>query len=296
MRILITGGFGFIGSRFVEMNSKDKLIILSPTIKKNSRQTKNLFYIKGSVTNNNIDKIFIKYKPDVVVHLAAKSGLSICEKNPSDAFNVNVLGTFNVIKACQKCNSKLIFLSSREVYGEKCAKKTSENEDLIPTNIYGQTKLLAELLIKNAGKITKLDYTILRPTNIYGPGSSKGINQIFRTVLNKRKITVNGGEQLINLIYIDDVIRAIKQSIYNKKSYQQIFNLGTEETFKLKIIAKKISQHLKKVQIEYGKKPQYENKKFIPNNEKIKKILDFKAETRFDQGLKNTIKWFENEK
>lgn len=296
MRILITGGLGFVGNRFIEMNSKNELIIFSSTIKKKYRQLKHTSYVKGSVTNNNMNKIFKKYQPNVVIHLAAKSGLGICEKNPSDAFSVNVFGTFNVIKACLEYNSKLIFLSSREVYGEKSSKKILETEKLSPTNVYGKTKLLAELLIKNEGKTSKLDYTILRPTNIYGPKSSKGINQIFKMAIKKRKIIINGGEQLINPIYIDDVVKAINQVINKKKSYQQIFNLGSEETFKLKIIAEKISKHLKNIQITYKEKPKFENQNFIPDNNKMKKIINYKAETRFDQGLKNTIKWFEDEK
>jgi len=301
LKILVTGGAGFIGRHLVKNLIKNNQILVYDNLSNSSDKDrislvdKGVKFLKGDILDYDVLCEFSK-NVNVVIHLAAKSGLGICENNPSDAFSVNVFGTFNVIKACQECNSKLIFLSSREVYGEKSSKKILETEKLNPTNVYGETKSLAELLIKNKGKISKLDYTILRPTNIYGPKGSKGINQIFKMALNKRKIIVNGGEQLINPIYIDDIIKAINQVINEKKSYQQIFNLGSEETFKLKIIAKKISEYLKNVQIIYTEKPKFENQNFIPNNKKIKKILNFKAETKFDQGLENTIKWFEDEK
>jgi NAD(P)-dependent dehydrogenase (short-subunit alcohol dehydrogenase family) len=154
MKILITGGTGFIGSYVVEalLNRGEEVVIFNrlnnktKTYIEKNYTTKNLTVINGDITDadSTIESISI-HCPDVVIHLAAITGIKNCLDNPKESFNVNVYGTFNVVRACVKTGSRLIFASSREVYGETIGSATAEDDPTLPNNIYGITKLLGEL-------------------------------------------------------------------------------------------------------------------------------------------------------
>ena len=196
MKILLTGGLGFIGRRFIEKYPNlDDLIIYAPkkstqiTSDEITNQTK---IETGLVEENSIFQVFKKYNPKVVIHLASIGGLSNCEKKPFDSFKVNVIGTFNVIRACLKIKSKLIFVSSREVYGETIQESSKENDPLFPKNVYGITKMLGESLVTMPHKNDQLDFTIYRLTNVYGPGGLNGVNKIIKTAVKEKKIMING--------------------------------------------------------------------------------------------------------
>ena len=144
MKVLLTGGLGFIGKRFIEnfQNSHDLIVFTTENSIKNFNPTEipKLIIEKGSIEDDSFQKIMLKHKPEVVIHLAAKSGLKNCEENPESAFTCNVFGTYNVIKTCAEMNSKLIFISSREVYGETINESNKEDDPLFPNNIYRITK------------------------------------------------------------------------------------------------------------------------------------------------------------
>ena len=214
MKVLLTGGLGFIGRRFIEnfQNFHDLVIFTTEnSIKKfNPTEISKVTVETGSIEDNSFQKIMLKHKPEVVIHLAAKSGLKNCEENPDSAFNCNVFGTYNVIKTCAEINSKLIFISSREVYGETINESTKEDDPLLPNNIYGITKMLAERLIINTSQKYNVNYIILRLTNLFGPGVyERGVNRIIKMAVKDKKIQIYGGEQAINIVYVDDVVELI---------------------------------------------------------------------------------------
>ena len=113
----------------------------------------------GTISDKKIVKIIQNSNPDVVIHLAAFSGLKKCEENPEMAFDTNVVGTSNVIEGCLKANAKLVFISTREVYGSTNT-ESYENDTLNPINVYGKTKMQAEKLIQNASEKHGLNYKI----------------------------------------------------------------------------------------------------------------------------------------
>ena len=156
----------------------------------------------GTVSDKKIVKIIQNFNPDLVIHLAAFSGLKKCEENPEMAFDTNVVGTSNVIEGCLQANAKLVFISTREVYGLTNT-ESYENDTLNPINVYGKTKMQAEKLIQNASEQHGLNYTILRLTNVYGPKGNSGINKLIQDALKNRKIFVNGGEQILNFVFLD---------------------------------------------------------------------------------------------
>ena len=130
MKILLLGGFGFIGKRFVKKyHNKYELIVFRKKNRLKKTQSEyqfsNVNIEFGDITKN-IENVISKHTPDLVIHLAALTGLTKCDNDRNKAFSINVNGTFEVIKSCITNNSRLIFISSREVYGETLGDKTKE--------------------------------------------------------------------------------------------------------------------------------------------------------------------------
>ena len=295
MKILLVGGLGFIGKKFIQKFSKKyefSIYTNKNSISNVSKDLlKNVTLVEGSIEEEKKLLCFIKeVNPEIVIHLAAMTGLKKCQENPKKTFETNVNGTFNVIKSCVDTNSKLIFASSFEVYGKTDKFERGEEDVLNPINTYSLTKMLGEELVKQAHKIHKLDYTILRISNVYGPGYKRGISAMIKTGINEKKIYINDRMRFKNFIYVDDVIDLLDTIINDSNSTNQIFNIGSKDTLNLEEIAKKISAHLK-LDIEF---------EFLPGNEletdyrpSLKKLncFGYHAKISFDKGLLNTIKW-----
>ena len=293
MKILITGGFGYIGQNFIKKYSHSHEIIIfnrNSTIK--PKFDSKIITEIGTIEKDDIDKIIKKHKPEIVIHLAALSGLKKCEDYPSEAFLLNVYGTLNVVKACIAEKCKLIFLSSREVYGETIENESSEDDPLKPVNVYGFTKSMSEKIIQFYSKTQNLDYVILRLTNVYGPGGGvRGVNRIIDNALQKNCININGdGNQTLNLIFIEDVIDLLNQIIENKIISNQIFNVGSDDTLTINQFSQIVIDMLKiKIKLQFFPRIIYENIYFKPNLRKLKKIIKFQPNFSLEQGLNKTI-------
>lgn len=298
MKIVLIGGLGYIGKRFIQEFSKKYELFIYANKNSVSNTSKDFLegitVIEGSVEEEeNISHFIKEINPKIVLHLAAMTGLKKCQENPEKTFGVNVNGTFNVIKSCIETNSKLVFASSFEVYGKTSKDEREEEDILYPVNIYSLTKMLGEELIKHAHKIHKLDYTILRISNVYGPEYKRGINGMIKSAIAEKKIYINDRKRFKNFIYIDDVVELLNMVISNNNSSNQIFNVGSKDTLNLEKIAKKISTYLNS-NIEF---------EFLPGNKletdykpSLKKLNSFGyiAKTSFDEGLANTIEWHIN--
>ena len=300
MKVLLTGGLGFIGRRFIEnfQNFHDLVIFTTEnSIKKfNPTEISKVTVETGSIEDNSFQKIMLKHKPEVVIHLAAKSGLKNCEENPDSAFNCNVFGTYNVIKTCAEMNSKLIFISSREVYGETINESTKEDDPLFPNNIYGITKMLAERLIINTSQKYNVNYIILRLTNLFGPGVyERGVNRIIKMAVKDKKIQIYGGEQAVNIVYVDDIVELINSILCEKCSWNKIFNVGSNNTLKIKKFVDEVKGLVDNdADIEYLPAGNYGDSVFNPNLEKIQDEMKFTTKTSLIDGIQKTIKWIKS--
>ena len=209
MKVLLNGGLGFIGIRFIRKYFQEHEIIVyarkkDRPILNESDALKNITIEYGSIEDSSLGSALEKHKPDVVVHLAALTGLKKCHDSPQLAFKTNVFGTYNLLKNCQS-GTKIIFISSREVYGETLNSKSKESDYTKPNNVYGITKMLAEQLVQLESQKNNLDYTILRLTNVYGPeGDQYGAQVIINDILKDKKVKIMGGSQRLNFVYVDD--------------------------------------------------------------------------------------------
>ena len=300
MKVLLVGGLGFIGKHIVKkIHDSHNLTVLetASAISNNAAFVKNhgLGVEIGDITDGTLVKeIMLRCSPGLVIHLAALTGIRRCNENPSLAFLVNVLGTYNVIKGCVKSRSKLIFISSREVYGESVSDRTGECDPLVPNNVYGVTKVLGERLVTWAASRHDLDYTILRLTNVYGPeGDQYGIQIMIKKALTEGKIQILGGSQRMNLIYVEDVADAICRCFVDPRSSRQTFNVGSHDDMSIEeIVSKLVSLLGVPVKIERMLMRNGETISFRPNLEKMEKALGYRPVTSIIEGLQKTVEWY----
>ena len=302
-KIIITGGFGFIGTKLIEKIKKQyNIYIIDNSLKKKVHQ--NIKKIKCDLTNfQSLNKIKIP-NADAIIHLAGQSSGPKSYNIPETDLKLNLMSTINVINFA-KINKikKIIFSSTFTVYGNNKKEKLAETENCNPQSFYAISKYSSErYLIKLCEKF-QIKWNILRFFNVYGPGqdlsrTDQGIVSIFLNLIrNKNNIDVNGSlKRFRDLIYIDDVIKALILTLKDKKNFNQIYNVGTGK----KTTVKKLIQSISKL---YGKEKLLKVKVTNPtpgdilgcysDQKKIKKDLKFRANFNLSQGLKLFKDWAE---
>jgi nucleoside-diphosphate-sugar epimerase len=301
--ILLIGGFGFTGVHLINKieGRCEKIVVYSTHNNDRYRIIKNptnIIYEQGDVSDpSHLDNVIQNYKPEVIVHLAALTGIKKCQDNPQRSFLVNVYGTYNVVMSAVKSKSRLIFLSSREVYGETSNSTTLEDDPKIPNNVYGLTKLTAENFILWAHKRHGLPYTIVRPTNLYGPsGDEYGAQVIIKKFLNNEKIPILGGNQRMNFIHVEDVASAIQEIIFNERSLLEAFNVGSSYDLTVNEFVGLLTKITgKNPPLEYLPMREAETLNFRVSSDKIKKILGWSPKIDIEEGLSDTINWYKDQ-
>ena len=252
MKILITGGMGFIGLYLVDyLLKKDNEITVLDNFSNSNKslikriRNKNLKIIEGDIRKN--DDILNSIKnQEIVVHLAAKISVDESIENPNETFDVNVNGTKNILEACKKNNiKKLIVASSAAVYGENTSQiKLKEISKTNPISPYGESKLLMENEIKKFQlKNTNLKCIILRFFNIFGNGQSPEyagvITKFIEKISTNESIEIVGdGLQQRDFISIYDVIESVFNAIINGNN--GTYNIGSGKTITINDLAKVI--------------------------------------------------------
>ena len=263
MRILVTGGVGFIGRYLVKsLLEKGHSVTIFDNI---SNSTKDLVHsltnIGAKIIEGDITKpleIFDATKEqDIVIHLAAKISVIDSIKNPKETFQVNVDGTRNIISACEKNHvKKLIVASSAAVYGEGVSNiKLTEESKTNPISPYGESKVRMEQEIRKFESNNDIDCIILRFFNIYGIGQSPEyagvITKFLERMRQEKPLEIFGdGLQTRDFVAVDDVVNSIHNSISHDKS--GTYNIASGRTITIKELAEMmISISGKKLQIQY---------------------------------------------
>lgn len=302
MKILVTGGAGFIGSHLVDNLIKEghKVCIIDnlSTGRKGSINSLAKFY-KTDICSPGISKIFKKEKPKAVFHYAAQIDVRKSTKEPIKDANINILGTLNVLENCKKFRvKKFIFASSVGVYGEPSKLPSEENHHLNPISPYSITKLAIEKYL-NHYKNQGLDFVALRYANIYGPRQSGkgegGVIAIFiENILKNKKILIYGnGKQTRDFLYVNDAVSAAVKALESPSGL--ILNIGTNNSINIGNLLDKISSKLNK-KINPVFKPQRYGE--IINSKlsfaKAKKRIGWIPKYNLEKGLEETIKWFKS--
>ena len=250
MRILITGGMGFIGKHLVNyLIKKENTVTIFDNFSNSKREidyfskNKKIEIMEGDITE--LDNILNATKNiDVVIHLAAKISVNESIKNPSKTFHINVDGTKNVLKACEKNNvHKLIIASSAAIYGESISKnKINEKSSKNPISPYGESKLMMENeIMKILSNNKNMDCVILRFFNIYGIGQTIEyagvITKFLENILKNKPIEIFGdGLQTRDFVAVDDVVESINNAIANGS--RGIFNIASGNSITINELAK----------------------------------------------------------
>ena len=299
--ILIIGGAGFIGSHLSEtlLELGHRVVIIDNFSTSAIKKDKTSFQVyKTDIENiNNVRKIFRKEKPNIVYHLAGAINLRRQIKDPLFINSLNFLGRTKIILDCCKENKikKFIFLSSGgAIYDNAKIIPTPEDYPAHPTSLYGLANLMIEEYIKLYDKKHRLDYTILRLSNVYGPRQWKTgiIPSIIIKLLKKEKPIIYGnGNQSIDFVYIDDVVKACIMTL--KKGKIEIYNVGSNKGISLNEVFNMISKMLNlKIKPNYKNSKERKSKRNALDIRKIKKELHWQPKTSFKNGLLKTIEWF----
>ena len=245
MRVLITGGAGFIGSHLVDRllaaerprHEPDYEIIVFDNLRRGHRahlephlSAGRIRLIEGDIRDEAALQEAMS-KVEIVFHLAAQSNVIGSEADRDYAFTTNVVGTYTVLKVAESAGARrIIFSSSREVYGEPATLPVREDAPLAPKNAYGASKVAGEMYFRIAQARSALETVIFRLANVYGPRDSERVIPLWiERARRGEELLLYGGDQLIDFVWFGDVVEALAQAATADREavVGQPINIGT---------------------------------------------------------------------
>ena len=316
-KVLVTGGLGFIGSNLIKLLLKKNYYVINidkvsySSNKYNVKEyenKKNYKFIKLDINSKKLTKIFKKYKPIGVFNLAAETHVDRSIDNPSNFIKSNILGTFNLLDSFRKfyksySNTKLIHISTDEVFGDVLTGRSNENFKYKPSSPYAASKASSDHLVSSYVRTFKIPAIITNCSNNYGPCQhpEKLIPKLIYNIMNNRELPIYGnGKNSREWIYVMDhcegllkvFLRGKKGEFYNIGSNKNLNNL--QITKYLINIAKKHISIGNKVKIKFVKDRPGHDLRYALNSNKIKSKLKWKPKTKIFDGLNKTFLWYYN--
>ena len=305
MRLLVTGGFGFIGSNFIlrilEKHPDFKITNIDACLQGSNPRNlpkltnKNYSYVRGNITNKKIVEKLIS-KSDVVINFAAESHVDRSILDPKPFIDSNIIGAYTILEAIKKYGKKLIQISTDEVFGSIESGSASEEFLFNPSSPYAASKASAEILAKSYVTTYNCDIIVTRCTNNYGPRQSpeKLIPKIILLAEKNQKIPVYGtGKNIRDWIFVLDHCDAILKVLFKGKKGESYNIAGKNEVNNITII-KKILQIMGKPNelMNFTRDRPGHDFRYSMNAEKIHKKLHWKPTHSFEKGLEDTISWY----
>ena len=316
--IIVTGGLGFIGSNLIDLLISKKYSVINLdkisyssnfyNLKKYKNHTKYRF-IKCDLNSKKILSILIKYKPICIFNLAAETHVDRSIDGPKNFINSNVLGTFNLLEAFKifssKYNSKLIHISTDEVYGDVLKGRSDENFSYKPSSPYAASKAASDHLVYSYIRTYKIPAVISNCSNNYGPKQhpEKLIPKLIYNIINNKELPIYGkGKNSREWLHVKDHCMALFK-VFEKGKIGEFYNIGSNKnlnniqiTKALLKIAKNFIHIGNNVKIKYIADRPGHDQRYALNSNKIKKKLNWKPQIKFDKGLKETFLWYLNNK
>ena len=306
MKLLVTGGLGFIGSNFIlkilNENQKNSVVNVDAELFGSNHQNlesiknhENYRFVKGNITNRHLMEDLIS-ECDAVVNFAAESFVdrSIADANPFLVSNIR--GTFTILDIIKEQKKRLVQISTDEVFGSLESTSASENSRFNPSSPYAATKAAAELLVNSYIVTHDCDCVITRCTNNYGPRQfpEKLIPKILILANQDREVPIYGeGKNIRDWIFVDDHCEAVYNVLLNGKSGES-YNISANNEVDNLIIVKKILEILNKPEdlIKYVEDRPGHDFRYSLDSSKIRSELNWSENTNFDEGLKKTVDWY----
>ena len=306
MKLLVTGGYGFIGSNFILklLNENKEFKIKNIDAELNGSNPKNLSsiknhknyeFVKGDITNYYLMEKLIE-ECDIVINFAAESFVDRSINDAKPFLSSNIFGTHNILDIITKKNKKMIQISTDEVFGSIENGSADEKSKFNPTNPYAATKAAAELLVNSYITTYNSNVIITRCTNNYGPRQfpEKLIPKTILLADQNKKIPIYGnGKNIRDWIFVEDHCDAIIDVIFKGKSGESYNISASNELDNLKIVNNILKIMDKpKTLIKFTKDRPGHDFRYSLDSSKTKKELKWKIKYNFDEGVKKTILWY----
>ena len=312
MKLLVTGGCGFIGSNFinyfackypnVKIVNIDALYYCASidNVNKNIQEDDNYTFIKTKLQNKElVSDILSEHNIDYVIHFAAQSHVQNSFEDSITFTNDNVYGTHCLLEACRKYGKikKFIHVSTDEVYGESMIdvneSKKTEHSILCPTNPYAASKAGAELLAQSYNHSYNFPVLITRGNNVYGPNQypEKLIPKFIKLLKENKKVTIQGdGSSVRAFLHVNDTVKAFEK-ILLKGEIGEIYNIGCDEDMEYSVrdVAYMLIKKIKNTTnydewIEYIEDRPFNDQRYYISNDKVKK-LGWNINVSFEEGI-----------
>lgn len=310
-RILITGAAGFIGSNLADDLLEKGFSVMgidnfdpfySREIKESNisaaLKQRSFKFNEGDIRDAGfLDSCFSEFKPDTIVHLAAKAGVRPSIKDPASYFEVNVSGTLNLLEAMKRNSiNRLLFASSSSVYGnnKKVPFAESDNVDF-PVSPYAASKKAGELVCHTYHHLFNMDIFCLRFFTVYGPRQrcDLAINKFTKAILQGEPITLFGdGTTSRDYTHIIDTIQGIEKALAYLKGFD-IFNLGESDTISLSKLVSLLERSTgEKAEINYLPLQEGDVLQTFADISKSKRILGYNPMVNIEDGIRNYVEWY----
>ncbi len=328
MRILITGGLGFIGVNLIKELIKNKNNVIcnidkvsycsSPEALDYLNKNQRYIFKKINISNyKKLKKEFFNFKPEKIINLAAESHVDVSINNPDIFIRSNILGSYNMLKISNEYlnkfklkNFKFLHVSTDEVFGSLTKKQSAfkENSKFKPNSPYSASKASSDLLVNAWNKTFNIPTLTTNCSNNFGPWQypEKLIPLIIYKCLNKKNIPIYGnGKNIRDWIYVEDHVKAIIL-VLKKGIVSESYNIGTNREISniqiCSIICDYFNKKYKDTNFDYKNLITFvqdrkgHDFRYAIDNTKIKNKLNFKYQQNFKQNLESTIEWYINNK
>jgi len=313
-KIIVTGGLGFIGSNLIDLLLKKNFYVINvdkATYSSNHynvkefKKSKYYKFIKLDIKNEKFKQILSRYKPSGIFNLAAETHVDRSIDNPDSFIQSNIVGVYNLLESfkhfSKKNNSKLIHISTDEVYGDILNGRSDEKYPYEPSSPYAASKAASDHLVSSYVRTYNLPAIVTNCSNNYGPKQhpEKLIPKLIYNIINNKPLPIYGtGTNSREWIYVKDHCEALLK-VFLKGKIGEFYNIGSnknmnnlEVTKQLLIESKKLVKIGNKVKINFVKDRPGHDVRYALNSNKIKKKLGWKPKTKFSKGIKLTLDWY----
>jgi dTDP-glucose 4,6-dehydratase len=316
-KIIVTGGLGFIGSNLIDLLlNKNYFVINIDKITYSSNfyntrefsNNKNYKFIKCDINSKKIRDIIFKYKPSCIYNLAAETHVDRSIDDPKNFIQSNICGVYNLLECFKEFviknkNSKLIHISTDEVYGDILKGRSNEDDPYKPSSPYAASKASSDHLVYSYIRTYKIPAMVTNCSNNYGPKQhpEKLIPKLIYNILNNKPLPIYGsGKNSREWIFVKDHCEALLK-VYKKGRIGEFYNIGSninlnniEITKCLLNISKTKIKLGKKVKINFVKDRPGHDIRYALNSKKIKKEMKWQPKIDFTKGINLTFDWYLN--
>ena len=317
-KILVTGGLGFIGSNLVNLLLKKNYFVINidkVSYSSNFYNTKDFFkskkykFIKCNIGDKKIINILYRFKPVCVFNLAAESHVDRSIDSPTDFIQSNIVDLYYLLENfknfSKEFNTKLIHISTDEVYGDVLKGRSSESYPYKPSSPYAASKAASDHLVNSYIRTYKIPAIVTNCSNNYGPKQhpEKLIPKLIYNILNNKPLPIYGkGTNSREWIYVNDHCEALFK-VFKRGKIGEFYNIGSNKNLNnlevcknLLNVSKKITKIGKNVKIKFVKDRPGHDVRYALNSNKIKKDLKWKPKITFKKGIQLTFEWYKNNK